>query len=212
MSGADAARELLDVVAGYAGEPLAGAPTSQDRPIRLATVAPGYAGTGAVSVTFDGEGAPGTRTYLALAPVASGDRVVMLPAGNTYVVLGAVGVGAWYDALVDADAALDTRLDTLEADSGWLTLALVNSWAVSGGLTPQYRKINGQVFIRGRVTGGSATTIATLPSGYRPAAIRRFACSGGGATDLGNVSVNADGTLTTATTNSPYLDVISFHI
>lgn len=90
MSGADDARALLEAVGGYVETPPGAAPPSQDRPVRLATVAPGYAGTGPVPVIFDGEALAGLRQYVPLAPVAAGQRVALLPVGATYVVLGRV--------------------------------------------------------------------------------------------------------------------------
>jgi len=91
MSGESDARALLESFAGFVTRTAAGADeASQNRPIRLATVAPGYGGTGPVPVIFDGETVAGVRTYLTLAPVLSGNRVVMLPVGNSYVVLGTV--------------------------------------------------------------------------------------------------------------------------
>lgn len=90
MTGNDAARAFLESITGYADDEQGDAP-SHDRPVKLGVVDPAYAGTGEARVKFDGESVMGVRTYVALLPVAAGDRVVMLPVGRTYVVLGSVG-------------------------------------------------------------------------------------------------------------------------
>lgn len=98
-----------------------------------------------------------------------------------------------------------------EPDTGWTSLTLVNSWTVSGGLTPQYRRIGNRVTLRGRTTGGSSTTIATLPAGFRPATATRLPVSEAGTSGVSNMTINTDGTIvTTATSNSPYLDAVTF--
>ena len=56
-------------------------------------------------------------------------------------------------------------------DSGWKDLTLASGvTAYSTNTKPQYRKINGVVYLRGAVKGITArgTTIGTLPEGYRP--------------------------------------------
>jgi hypothetical protein len=52
-------------------------------------------------------------------------------------------------------------------DSGWQSFSFVNSWAGSGA---NYRLTGNVLRFRGSVSGGSSgTTMATLPSAYRPA-------------------------------------------
>lgn len=89
MSGPVDALDFLAALRGDA-EP---APESTSRPARLATIAPGYSGSGAAAVIFDGESAAGLRTYVTLSPVRAGQRVVLIPVGHTYVVLGPVSGG-----------------------------------------------------------------------------------------------------------------------
>ena len=60
-----------------------------------------------------------------------------------------------------------TSWETLVGDTGWITPTLLNSWVVSGGTTVKYRRLNGVVYIVGRVTDGSGT-IFNLPVGFRP--------------------------------------------
>ncbi|MBY6838618.1 hypothetical protein HYH46_14605, partial [Clostridium botulinum] len=55
-------------------------------------------------------------------------------------------------------------------DTGWITLPLASGITVDGNITPQYRRVNNQVFICGSILGvdSSAKTVAILPVGFRP--------------------------------------------
>ena len=56
-------------------------------------------------------------------------------------------------------------------DSGWVTPALLNSWALSTN-TPQYRLIGNRVVLRGAaISGSTGTEMFALASGSRPAII-----------------------------------------
>jgi hypothetical protein len=93
-------------------------------------------------------------------------------------------------------------------DLAWTAPTLINSWANfgSGYANAEYRKdALGWVHIHGLVTSGASAIIFTLPSGYRPAVIERFATSvtGGASGTLavdtsGNVQLLA-GTMTNVT-------------
>lgn len=89
MSGEAAALDFLEALRGDSP-----APESTSRPARLGTIAAGYSGSGSAGVVFDGEASAGARTYVTLAPVRAGQRVVLIPVGHTYVVLGPVTGGA----------------------------------------------------------------------------------------------------------------------
>lgn len=53
-------------------------------------------------------------------------------------------------------------------DTGWLNLSLASGASVVDGLTPQYRRKNGVVYLRGRVQAHVSTgVVGTLPSGSR---------------------------------------------
>lgn len=82
--------ELLSAVSRWQAD-ANGATPAEDRPPRLATVDAAYTGSGPALVRFDGETTTGARTYVPLVPVSPGDRVVMLPVGRTYVILGTTG-------------------------------------------------------------------------------------------------------------------------
>lgn len=57
----------------------------------------------------------------------------------------------------------------IELEQSWTNLTLVNSWVDSAGARAGYFKdATGRVQLRGQVSGGSVSTIATLPVGYRP--------------------------------------------
>ena len=117
MSGQDDALALLGAITDFADPHIgAGYVPSESRPPRIGTVDPAYAGATTAKITFDGEATLSVKAYpfLGVKPAAS-DRVALLPVGRSYLILGKIGVGAWYDALVAADVALDARLDALEA-------------------------------------------------------------------------------------------------
>ncbi len=61
------------------------------------------------------------------------------------------------------------QLATVE-DTGWIDLPLASGITVDGKITPQYRRVNNQVFICGSILGVDSTgkVVATLPVGFRP--------------------------------------------
>jgi hypothetical protein len=69
-------------------------PSSADRPVRLAVVDSGYT-TGWPKVTFEGEGTLSGKQYPHLDSYtpAAGDRVVLVPVGTTYLIIGSVAAG-----------------------------------------------------------------------------------------------------------------------
>ena len=91
MSGNDLARSFLESVAGFTGQSDRVTP-SQDKPVKLGTIDPSYSGAGSPQVLFDGESLMGVSgyPYSGTQPVA-GDRVVLLPQGRSYVIIGPVG-------------------------------------------------------------------------------------------------------------------------
>ena len=81
--------ELLAAVAGY--NAATKDPSSADRPIRLAVVDPSYS-SGWPKITFEGESTLSGKTYPHLdsySPSPS-DRVVLVPVGTTWLIVGAV--------------------------------------------------------------------------------------------------------------------------
>jgi hypothetical protein len=61
---------------------------------------------------------------------------------------------------------------------GWVNVTFNTGWGNTGGgnQTCQYKKVGDLVFLRGLATrsSGSATTMFTLPSGFRPASADRY--------------------------------------
>lgn len=96
---------------------------------------------------------------------------------------------AWYQYSGSAWAADDTI---------WANLTLTNSWAVSSGLTPQWRRVKGIVYLRGKCENttfsNNGTASFTLDAGSRPGQTSSFAALGG-ATDItaAKVSITTGG-------------------
>lgn len=92
MSGIPSARSILESMRGYIKDPEQ-PPSSSERGVKLGTIDAAYTGVGSPKVLFDGEDTMGTRGYVSLGYVSANDRVVLLPVGHTYVILGAIGGG-----------------------------------------------------------------------------------------------------------------------
>ncbi len=110
----DLARSFLDSLAGYQ-EDEPGYTPSQDRPVKLGTVDPTYAGAGNPKVLFDGETIMGQRPYPFIgARPAAGARVALLPQGHSYIILGAISnssgtVGGTRNLLANAAFRINQR-------------------------------------------------------------------------------------------------------
>jgi hypothetical protein len=79
---------VLDALSGYEGAALG-------EGARLATVDPNYNGTGNPRVIFDGETTVSAKTYEFIGNVPGpGERVVVQPMGDTYVITGTLGGAA----------------------------------------------------------------------------------------------------------------------
>lgn len=67
------------------------------------------------------------------------------------------------------DMIIEKAGEQLLTDTGWINLTLINGWDADQA-TPQYRVLNGQVFLRGDITDADATDIifSTIPAAYRP--------------------------------------------
>jgi hypothetical protein len=106
----------------------------------------------------------------------------------------------------------------------WADMTLANSWAnqdTTNYPAASYQKINNRVFLRGYITGASATsaTFATLPVGNRPTTKTYRAMTGSRVAttaDCVNIRVSSTGDLSLS--NSPYtltsisLDGMSFDV
>lgn len=88
------------------------------------------------------------------------------------------------------------------SDSGWNSVSLTNGFSATSP-APAYRLLNGVVFLRGGVTGGTGNTSAfTLPSGYRPAVNSVIATQQYGTSNDTYITVNTDGTVVPNTSAS----------
>ena len=86
-----------------------------------------------------------------------------IPASTASILLGTVNSFATFTS-----DGTNWYLTSGAQDSGWITPALVNSWALVS-FAPQYRLVGNRVVMRGDAgTGTTGTTMFTLPSGYRP--------------------------------------------
>lgn len=98
-------------------------------------------------------------------------------------------------------------------DTGWLTPTLTSPWTAVSGSPVGYRRINGVVYMRGRVQGGTpGTSFCTLPAGFRPAQSSRFVVSGGSGGSFESVIVQTSGSVEVSTTGQPNLTSIIFPV
>jgi hypothetical protein len=97
---------------------------------------------------------------------------------------------------------------TNKPDSDWITASLISPWVAYnttnyGGM--YYRKvIGGMVLLQGLVkSGGTGSTIAVLPSGYRPSKDLIFNQMGNSPSAAYRVDVTTEGNVTVATSPGP---------
>lgn len=119
------AKNVLDAMAGYASQQYSNG--SADKQVKLAIVDPAYGGAPDLpKVTFEGESDLTERTYAYLEPVNPTDRVVLLPVGGTYVILGSLGGtggGNWtYRQKTTSETRASTSAVTVDADLKTTTL------------------------------------------------------------------------------------------
>jgi hypothetical protein len=117
---------------------------------------------------------------------------------------------------------VDDEFDALLTDTGWTAITLAAG--IVSVITPQYKKVGGQVFLRGQVgrtasaafvVGSTTLTGAALPVGFRPPNNVSMA---GGASPTGTVTcrinVTAAGvlsvTIVTAGPETAMMDGLSF--
>lgn len=97
-------------------------------------------------------------------------------------------------------------------DTGWITAPLVNSWVTAAaGEEVEYCRLNGMVLLKGRAALGSATTVFTLPVGFRPKSISRFiVATSATAASPPLVYVSPNGVVTSSTGVQPNFAPVSF--
>ena len=109
------------------------------------------------------------------------------------------------------------QMNLAAGDPGWINVSggvgFQNSWAVSGAYTVSYRLIGQTVFLRGRITGGSANIAFTLPASYCPAQSGFFCIWDYTASAGKRLSIDTSGNVTPSTaTDVQCLDGVSFSI
>lgn len=97
MSNFPSGLSFLETIAGYAQHIAVGEEPSANMPIRLAVIDPAYVASSypgtLPKVQFEGEDTVTDKRYVVVARdymPGAGDRVVMLPVGHTYVILGCI--------------------------------------------------------------------------------------------------------------------------
>jgi hypothetical protein len=133
----DDARTFLESVTGFIDDPERDGLKSAQRPVKLGTIDALYNGTGNPKVLFDGETLMGVRTYawVGRKPRAN-NRVVLVPQGHTYVILGTINDTIAYflsatpplslsaagvlsiNAATETDAGISERATTSEGTAG----------------------------------------------------------------------------------------------
>jgi len=109
------------------------------------------------------------------------------------------------------------EMNLAAGDSGWINVSggvgFTNSWVVSGVYTVSYRLIGQTVFLKGRISGGTANVAFTLPAGYRPAQATYFCIWDNTASAGRRLAIDTAGGVTPQTaTDVQCLDGVSFSI
>jgi hypothetical protein len=154
-------------------------------------------GSLSAEVIFDGQGSIGTYTVQVSPQQTSGTTIWTEPAQCGYYIedLGPSSPVSVADIAIQAVP--------------WTALPFATGWSVYGGgfAIPGYRKIGDIVYLRGlcAFAAGAATTIATLPAGFRPAntelLVADTSVTGGG--QANRVDVTPAGVITAPITTTP---------
>jgi hypothetical protein len=99
---------------------------------------------------------------------------------------------------------------TPPAQEAWNPFPYVNGWVDYGsGYSPSgFRKLsNGLVILRGLVANGTATTIFTLPVGYRPAIVMLYIAATNIAALACRIDISPGGVLTHSGGNSGWISM-----
>lgn len=167
---------------------------------------------------FLGSGAPATAADLNLIAAYAGkvgNRKVHTTAERTAL----TGKDIW-EGLEVFDSTLDrvftyiggwVSASTLD-DTGWVAPTLTNSWVTADSLTVGYRRVNGVVYLRGRIANGTSNSAFTLPAGFRPAQDTFFApgSDGGGTPAATRVYITSAGAVQVLSGTRPNLPTICF--
>lgn len=115
------------------------------------------------------------------------------------------------EAIVDAYTADTPASD----DTDWAALPLTNGWVNKGSAygLPQYRRLNGRVYLRGCINGSnstSATFVASMPEGFCTPHYQTWSCYAA-STSSRPVTIGSSGQMYTDSNYATlYLDGISY--
>lgn len=151
------ARNILESISGFS-QSGQGTTKSSDRPVRIGVIEPFYT-AGLARVKFEGEETFSAKgyTWQATYRPRGGDRVYLLPVGQSYIIGGKV-------------SGPTTELNWYPFDyrNGWADYTLDNIYYTPGITMTE----TGVVILRGLMTGTTVannTVIAVLPEPFRPA-------------------------------------------
>lgn len=176
-------REFLDILAGYSAD--ASPADATNRAFKLATVEPYYS-SGPVHVTFDGESVPSLRGYTWADPYQpnGGDRVYMIPVGNTFIVGGKV-----------SGQVSQLRQTQLTLQNSWTEYSPGFVGAYEYGRATVAKDRYGFVIFSGLLVRGSVpaggSVITNVPAPFRPSSTISFGVQTSAA--YGRVEILANG-------------------
>ena len=122
---------------------------------------------------------------------AADDTTIINPRANPAAPSFLINMGGAPGRVIGGDATIS---------NSWIALPLANSWAnAGGGTTPAGYQLTADglhVELCGSITGGTTTTVATLPAGYIPPTAKFFTLQNLAAGGAEGCEVNAAGVIT----------------
>jgi hypothetical protein len=119
----------------------------------------------------------------------------LVPAEGTIVQSGTAITASVMNKL---ETQYDEMVAYLNSSPTWTNLTLQNGTTAFSGRTPRYTKVGTEVIVEGEIVASGIGTIATLPVGFRPPALRSFKVSQNwsASNDGATIYVNTDGVVT----------------
>jgi len=153
--------------------------------------------------------------------VNEGNPGVILANLTTVELAAAKTDGLLYVANWDGERWFLKKIADNSDSTDWSDLPLINGWAVSGGVKPQWRRIGKQVFLRGRLDPSGASNSFVCPTNTLPNGVANAVSLSTNKFESGSdghcvVSVNTSEQLTIAsiyfTASIIYLDGVNYFI